>query len=111
MSTPAYLEQLARMCVMGLGDAEPHVRWAACQALGQMCTDLGPELQVGWGICIENTCVSRGGHSACGRKRAMVVRGGVHTWIRVTRFRGMRMEPLGEKELVGRGMRWDTVKG
>lgn len=21
------------------------VRWAACQALGQMCTDLGPELQ------------------------------------------------------------------
>ena len=23
----------------------PQVRWAACQALGQMCTDLGPELQ------------------------------------------------------------------
>ena len=21
------------------------VRWAACQALGQMCTDLGPEIQ------------------------------------------------------------------
>ena len=21
------------------------VRWAACQALGQMCTDLGPDLQ------------------------------------------------------------------
>ena len=21
------------------------MRWAACQALGQMCTDLGPELQ------------------------------------------------------------------
>ncbi|KAG2431232.1 hypothetical protein HXX76_009760 [Chlamydomonas incerta] len=45
MSTAAYLEQLARMCVMGLKDAQPHVRWAACQALGQMCTDLGPELQ------------------------------------------------------------------
>ncbi|KXZ45960.1 hypothetical protein GPECTOR_49g544 [Gonium pectorale] len=45
MSTPAYLSQLANMCVMGLGDADPHVRWAACQALGQMCTDLGPELQ------------------------------------------------------------------
>eukprot|EP00198_Chlamydomonas_reinhardtii_P003408 XP_001692744.1 importin beta [Chlamydomonas reinhardtii] len=45
MSTTAYLEQLARMCVMGLKDAQPHVRWAACQALGQMCTDLGPELQ------------------------------------------------------------------
>jgi hypothetical protein len=23
----------------------PQVRWAACQALGQMCTDLGPEIQ------------------------------------------------------------------
>ncbi|KAG2489783.1 hypothetical protein HYH03_011733 [Edaphochlamys debaryana] len=45
MSTASYLEQLARMCVMGLNDQEPHVRWAACQALGQMCTDLGPELQ------------------------------------------------------------------
>ncbi|PNH09582.1 Importin-5 [Tetrabaena socialis] len=45
MSSASYLEQLARMCVMGLGDAEPHVRWAACQALGQMCTDLGPDLQ------------------------------------------------------------------
>ncbi|GFR44315.1 hypothetical protein Agub_g5527 [Astrephomene gubernaculifera] len=45
MSSASYLEQLARMCVMGLNDSEPHVRWAACQALGQMCTDLGPELQ------------------------------------------------------------------
>lgn len=23
------------------------MRWAACQALGQMCTDLGPDLQQG----------------------------------------------------------------
>ncbi len=46
MGSPAYLQQLANMCAMGLKDPEPHVRWAACQALGQMCTDLGPELQV-----------------------------------------------------------------
>lgn len=36
-------------CVGGVGqglqDPQPHVRWAACQALGQMCTDLGPQLQ------------------------------------------------------------------
>lgn len=25
----------------------PQVRWAACQALGQMCTDLGPDIQEG----------------------------------------------------------------
>ena len=29
----------------GLQDAHPKVRWAACQAVGQMCTDLCPELQ------------------------------------------------------------------
>lgn len=29
----------------GLRDPDAHVRWAACQALGQMCTDLGPDLQ------------------------------------------------------------------
>lgn len=80
MSTPAYLEQLARMCVMGLGDAEPHVRWAACQALGQMCTDLGPELQVGWGMCSVNACVVRGwcqGNER-GGQFAMVVSGNMH---------------------------------
>ena len=31
--------------VQGLQDHSPHVRWAACQAIGQMCTDLGPQLQ------------------------------------------------------------------
>lgn len=25
--------------------AAAQVRWAACQALGQMCTDLGPDIQ------------------------------------------------------------------
>ena len=32
-------------CAQGLTDQHPKVRWAACQALGQMCTDLGPDLQ------------------------------------------------------------------
>jgi hypothetical protein len=29
----------------GLADPHAKVRWAACQALGQLCTDLGPGLQ------------------------------------------------------------------
>ena len=33
------------MVLQGLQDSHPKVRWAACQALGQMCTDLCPELQ------------------------------------------------------------------
>lgn len=36
---------LVQLCVKGATDKHPRVRWAACQALGQMCTDLGPELQ------------------------------------------------------------------
>lgn len=40
-----HLESLVAMCLQGLQDPQPHVRWAACQALGQMCTDLGPDLQ------------------------------------------------------------------
>jgi len=39
------LGPLVDMCVKGLQDPHPKVRWAACQALGQMCTDLGPDLQ------------------------------------------------------------------
>ena len=31
--------------MQGLSDPNAKVRWAACQALGQMCTDLGPKLQ------------------------------------------------------------------
>ena len=31
--------------VQGLRDQHPKVRWAACQAVGQMCTDLGPDFQ------------------------------------------------------------------
>ena len=32
-------------CAQGLQDPHAKVRWAACQAVGQLCTDLGPELQ------------------------------------------------------------------
>lgn len=39
------LGPLTDMCLTGLQDSHPKVRWAACQALGQMCTDLGPDLQ------------------------------------------------------------------
>ncbi|KAG1673229.1 hypothetical protein FOA52_013109 [Chlamydomonas sp. UWO 241] len=39
------LGPLTDMCLQGLQDSHAKVRWAACQALGQMCTDLGPELQ------------------------------------------------------------------
>lgn len=39
------LGPLTDMCMRGLGDQQPHVRWAACQALGQMCSDLGPDIQ------------------------------------------------------------------
>lgn len=31
--------------MQGLQDQNPKVRWAACQAVGQMCTDLGPDFQ------------------------------------------------------------------
>ena len=31
--------------MQGLQDQHPKVRWAACQAVGQMCTDLGPDFQ------------------------------------------------------------------
>ena len=31
--------------LQGLRDPHAKVRWAACQALGQMCTDLGPNIQ------------------------------------------------------------------
>ncbi len=31
--------------MQGLQDPHAKVRWAACQALGQMCTDLGPNIQ------------------------------------------------------------------
>eukprot|EP00884_Botryococcus_braunii_P020479 jgi/Botrbrau1/7114/Bobra.0165s0131.1 len=39
------LDGLVDLCMRGLQDPHAKVRWAACQAIGQMCTDLGPELQ------------------------------------------------------------------
>lgn len=39
------LDSLVAMGLLGLRDPHPKVRWAACQALGQMCTDLGPVMQ------------------------------------------------------------------
>jgi hypothetical protein len=34
-----------RYLAQGLRDAHSKVRWAACQAVGQLCTDLGPDMQ------------------------------------------------------------------
>uniref|UniRef100_A0A7S0VCH6 TOG domain-containing protein n=1 Tax=Polytomella parva TaxID=51329 RepID=A0A7S0VCH6_9CHLO len=45
MSQKVYLAMLATLCQQGLSDPVSKVRWAACQALGQMFTDLGPSLQ------------------------------------------------------------------
>lgn len=38
-------DALTGLCLQGVSDAHPKVRWASCQALGQLCTDLGPDLQ------------------------------------------------------------------
>lgn len=39
------LDGLTDMCMFGLSDPSPKVRWSACQAIGQMCTDLAPDIQ------------------------------------------------------------------
>lgn len=39
------IEPLVDMCLKGLQDSVAKVRWAACHSLGQMCTDLGPDIQ------------------------------------------------------------------
>ncbi len=39
------LAQLVAISVKGTSDPHAKVRWAACQAIGQLCTDLGPDLQ------------------------------------------------------------------
>jgi len=39
------IKSLVDMCMQGTQDPHPRVRWAACQAIGQMCTDLGPDIQ------------------------------------------------------------------
>jgi len=45
MSEEAVMGQLVGMCLQGARDSHAKVRWAACQAIGQLCTDLGPDLQ------------------------------------------------------------------
>ncbi|KAL4539354.1 hypothetical protein Ndes2437B_g02265 [Nannochloris sp. 'desiccata'] len=45
MSQEAVMGQLVALCLTGAADTHPKVRWAACQAVGQLCNDLGPELQ------------------------------------------------------------------
>uniref|UniRef100_A0A7S3C1U5 TOG domain-containing protein n=1 Tax=Haptolina ericina TaxID=156174 RepID=A0A7S3C1U5_9EUKA len=39
------LDQIVKMIVQHFGDQHPRVRWAAINAVGQMSTDFGPELQ------------------------------------------------------------------
>jgi hypothetical protein len=40
-----HLSDLLKNIVPVLNDPHPKVRWAACNCLGQMCTDFGPKLQ------------------------------------------------------------------
>lgn len=39
------LEQVVSMVLKSFQDPHPRVRWAAINAIGQLSTDLGPELQ------------------------------------------------------------------
>eukprot|EP00966_Prymnesium_polylepis_P120487 2784430-Prymnesium_polylepis.1 len=41
----AQLQQIITMIVQRFGDEHPRVRWAAINAVGQMSTDFGPDLQ------------------------------------------------------------------
>lgn len=40
------LEQVVAMVLNSFHDPHPRVRWAAINAIGQLSTDLGPDLQV-----------------------------------------------------------------
>ena len=40
------LDQVVSMVLKSFHDPHPRVRWAAVNAVGQLSTDLGPELQV-----------------------------------------------------------------
>ena len=42
----AQVSQLVSLIVNAARDPHPRVRWAFCQTIGQLCTDLGPDLQV-----------------------------------------------------------------
>lgn len=45
MSDGDVMAQLVDLCLKGAADQNAKVRWAGCQAIGQLCTDLGPDLQ------------------------------------------------------------------
>lgn len=44
-STPETLKGVVMLALQGVTDPHPRVRWAVCQGMGQLCTDLGPDLQ------------------------------------------------------------------
>ena len=43
-----HLDKVVAMVLPFCKDAHPRVRWAACNAIGQMCTDFQPHIQVGY---------------------------------------------------------------
>lgn len=45
MKERTVMDSLVQLCLAGAQDPNPKVRWASCQALGQLCSDLGPRLQ------------------------------------------------------------------
>lgn len=53
------LNQLVEMVLPHLHDAHSRVQWAACNALGQMSTDLGPEIQQQYGTQILPALISK----------------------------------------------------
>ena len=45
MRERSVMDGLVQLCLVGAQDPHAKVRWASCQALGQLCSDLGPRLQ------------------------------------------------------------------
>lgn len=40
-----YIPTLVQLCLAGAADRHARVRWSSCQAVGQLCRDLGPDIQ------------------------------------------------------------------
>ena len=45
MLEDAMLASIMALCCAATGDSHSHVKWAACQAIGQVCTDLALKVQ------------------------------------------------------------------
>lgn len=45
MMEETMMQQLTELCLQGCRDPHAKVRWAACQAIGQLCNDLSPDYQ------------------------------------------------------------------